>query len=491
MITAILLGFYFVGLTFIFLFSLGQLHLSWHYQKARKSPVSEKEHDFKFDEAPKVTIQLPVYNEKYVVERLIKKVSEIRYPEKKLEIQILDDSTDETIQIIDNILKELADDRIKHIRRGTREGFKAGALAYGMTISDGDFFGIFDADFLPEPDFLEKTMPWFDDEKIGVVQARWGHINKEYSLLTRLQAFGLDAHFTIEQGGRSHAGSFINFNGTAGVWRRACIADAGGWSQDTLTEDLDLSYRAQMKGWKFNYLEDVVAPAELPIVMDAIKSQQYRWNKGAAETARKHLGEILRSELPLKNKFHAAFHLLNSSVFLFLLVASIISVPLLWLKYLNPHLNWVFNLGIVFLVGFMAIVVFYWNAWKRLNPEAPLWKFLVIFPTFLAMSMGLSLHNAVAVSEGFLKIKTPFIRTPKFNVINKSDLWANNIYLKAKLTKGVFVEGLLSLYFLGAIFLGIYINDIGLIFFHTMLFLGFSAVFYQSVRPIKLTPDKF
>ncbi len=244
------------ALFFIFLFSLGQLHLTWHYWRSKKSktPVPV------LNIFPQVTIQLPVFNEKYVVERLIDSISKLDYPKDKMEIQVLDDSTDETIDLIVKKVEEFSalGFDIKQIRRKDREGFKAGALKYGMGLAKGEFLAVFDADFLPKKDFLKKTIAYFEDANIGVVQSRWGHVNQDYSILTRLQAFGLDAHFTIEQTGRSHAGSFINFNGTAGVWRKSCIADAGGWSADTLTEDLDLSYRAQLKGWKFKFLTNYV-----------------------------------------------------------------------------------------------------------------------------------------------------------------------------------------------------------------------------------------
>jgi cellulose synthase/poly-beta-1,6-N-acetylglucosamine synthase-like glycosyltransferase len=279
---------------------MGQLHLTWIYLKAKKrKPAITPE----FINFPTVTIQLPIYNEKYVVERLLDAVSLFDYPKEKLEIQVLDDSTDETTEII---LKKIESMRplglnFKLIHREQRVGYKAGALDHGFHIASGEFIAIFDADFIPPPDFLNKTLPYFINEKVGVVQTRWGHINKDYSILTQLQAFGLDAHFSIEQTARSAAGSFINFNGTCGVWRKTCITDAGGWSNDTLTEDLDLSYRAQLRGWKFEYLEDVETKGELPVIMPAIKSQQYRWNKGAAETAKKNFGNVLRSSLSWKN----------------------------------------------------------------------------------------------------------------------------------------------------------------------------------------------
>jgi cellulose synthase/poly-beta-1,6-N-acetylglucosamine synthase-like glycosyltransferase len=473
---------YSLSLLYIFLFSMGQLHLTWIYLKARKNVVAEM---VELTSLPMVTVQLPIYNEKYVVERLLDAVSQFDYPKEKLEIQILDDSTDETTEII---LKKIESLRslglnFKLIHRENRVGYKAGALDHGFHIASGEFIAIFDADFIPSPDFLKKTLPYFNNEKIGVVQTRWGHINKKYSLLTQLQAFGLDAHFSIEQTAREAAGSFINFNGTCGVWRKKCIADAGGWSNDTLTEDLDLSYRAQLKGWKFHYLEEIETKGELPVIMPAIKSQQYRWNKGAAETARKNFGSVLRSSLPIRNKIHAFFHLFNSSVFVCLLVAAMLSIPMLYIKQLHPEIEWLFTLGIVFLAGFLSITLFYWVATKQFNPTNRKAVFWSLYPCFLIVSMGLSLHNGLAVAEGLLGHKTPFIRTPKFNVALKGDPWKHNSYIKTKINWLTLMEGLLCLYFLFGIAAGIFLRDGGLIFFHAMLAMGFGGVFYYSVKP--------
>ena len=474
---------YSLSLLLIFLFSLGQLHLTWHYLRAgrqKKSTVKQ------LQVYPKVTVQLPVYNERYVVQRLIDAVCMFDYPKAKLEVQVLDDSTDETVEIIEEKVIEWRNQgiNIKHIQRADRKGFKAGALQHGLEISEGEFIAIFDADFLPQPDFLKQTLPVFENNT-GVVQTRWGHLNKDYSLLTRLQAFGLDAHFSIEQTGRNHAGSFINFNGTGGVWRKSCIYDAGGWSADTLTEDLDLSYRAQMKGWKFKYLEDCVAPAELPVIMTAIKSQQYRWNKGAAETAKKNLWKVLRSPIKWTSKLHAVLHLFNSSVFVCLLLASILSIPMLFIKDAHPGLDVIFNFGSIFLIGFFSIGFFYWIATKQTNPKGTGRYYINTFPIFLIVSMGLSLHNGIAVLEGLLGIKSPFIRTPKFNIKSKTDSWKGNIYIKPKVDFLTILEGVLSVYFMFGIAAGIYLDDWGLIIFHVMLVLGFASVFYYSIKPLK------
>lgn len=472
---------YTLSLLYLFFFSLGQLHLTHIYLRKEKITKPEAANE---NFVPFVTIQLPVFNEKYVVERLIEAVSKMDYPSEKLEIQILDDSTDETSGIIYQKLewlKNLGLD-IKHIHRQNRTGYKAGALEAGLHTAKGQFIVIFDSDFIPDKNFLKKTLPHFTDPDIGVVQTRWGHINKDYSLITQLQAFGLDAHFSIEQIARNQVGSFINFNGTCGIWRKSCIVDSGGWSADTLTEDLDLSYRAQLRGWKFKYLEDVVTPGELPILMPVIKLQQYRWNKGAAETARKIMGTVLRSNFSVIHKIHAFLHLCNSSVFVALLLAALLSIPMLYIKNSYPGISVLFNLGSIFFLGFLSVAVFYWTASRQFYPNAHK-KFFILFPAFLIISMGLSLHNSVAVVEGWLGIKTPFIRTPKFNIEGKQDSWVNNTYLNPNLNLITILEGLLCLYFIFGIIKGFQIHDGTLLLFHFMLALGFGTVFFLSIKP--------
>lgn len=470
-----------LSLFYLFVFSMGQLHLTHIYLKQRKK---EEEPPPAPDFVPRVTIQLPVYNEKYVVERLIDAVAAIDYPREKLEIQILDDSTDETSGIIYQKLEWLERFGIimKHLRRRNRNGFKAGALLEGLATATGEFIAIFDSDFIPEPDFLKKTLPHFLDSKVGAVQTRWGHINRDYSMVTRLQAFGLDAHFSIEQSARNAAGSFINFNGTSGVWRRRCIFDAGNWSADTLTEDFDLSYRAQLKGWKFKYLEDVVTPGELPVVMTVIKQQQYRWNKGGAETARKLARRILRSDLPRMQKAHALLHLFNSSVFVAVLLAALLSIPMLFLEASHPDIAVFFRLGSLFFVGFLSVAFFYWVATRRFYPDAGR-RFLLLFPAFIIISMGLSLHNGLAVIEGWLGIKTPFVRTPKFNIIEKKDTWLDKTYLSSNPGTITILEGFLCVCFIFALVKGIQMNNHTLLVFHAMLALGFGSVFLLSIKP--------
>lgn len=474
---------YSASLLYMFLFSLGQLHLAWLYARKKKDKNNLPDVSETFE--PCVTVQLPVFNERYVVERLIDAVSHLNYPREKLEIQILDDSSDDTTSIVlkkIESLRQLTLD-IKLIHRENRSGFKAGALDHGLKLAKGEFIAIFDADFIPDTDFLKHTLHIFSDAAVGAVQTRWDHLNKDYSLLTQLQAFGLDAHFSVEQGARNEAGSFINFNGTGGIWRKQCIIDAGGWSADTLTEDLDLSYRAQLKNWKFKYLEEISTPGELPVIMPAIKAQQYRWNKGGAETARKLFCNVMRSRIGAINKIHAFFHLFNSSVFLSLLLGAIFSVPMLFIKKSHPEINWIFSLGNIFLLGFMSISIFYWIATKRFNKN-PFVAFVSLFPGFLVVSMGLSLHNGIAVIEGLLGFKTPFVRTPKFNITQKGETWRNNIYVHPELNAITVLEGFLCLYFTAGIVIGLYLQLNILLVFHTMLAIGFGTVFYHSVKPL-------
>lgn len=470
---------YCFALLIVCLFSIEQFTLAMLYKKkpAKKSafpPLSS---------FPSVTLQLPVFNERYVVERLIDCVCMLEYPREKLEIQVLDDSTDDTGELIRTKTVEWRNQgvNIRQIVREDRTGFKAGALQNGLAQASGEFIAIFDADFLPDREFLIKTLPAFD-EATGMVQTRWGHINQEYSILTKLQAFGLNAHFTVEQSGRNSSGKFMNFNGTAGIWRKSCIEQSGGWQYDTLTEDLDLSYRAQLSGWKFQYMEDVLSPAELPVLVPAIKSQQYRWNKGAAESARKNIGGVLRSRFSFQIKLHAILHLLNSSVFLFLLMAAVLSVPMLFVKARHPEFTALFNSAGFFFVGFIAMIVFYWTSARATVPNLSIRRYLSDFLLFLAFTMGLSLHNTIAVVEGYLGIKTPFIRTPKFNIRSKKDSWKGNIYLKRVFTPITFFEGVLAAYFAFGMASGILLKDYGLLLFHLMLAIGFGAVFFLSLK---------
>lgn len=435
-----------------------------------------------------VTVQLPVYNELYVVENLLDAVAEFDYPLDRFEVQVLDDSNDETVEIIAKKVAELQKlgIDIEHVRRPERKGFKAGALSYGMKAAKGEFIAIFDADFQPEPDFLKRCLSYFTDPKIGLVQTRWKHANENYSLLTRLQAFALDAHFVVEQLGRNLEGHFINFNGTAGIWRKESIEDAGGWSADTLTEDLDLSYRAQLKGWNFIFVDDISTPSELPVAMNAIKSQQFRWTKGAAECTRKNLGRVLRSkDVSFYNKLHACFHLLNSSIFISILMMSIFSMPVLFV--LSYHTEYVplMNYFAFFFLSFGIVALHFWAAYQHLKGRSfkNLLYFLVFFPLFWALSMGLALHNAFAVFEGYIGKKTPFIRTPKFNIQKNGNKnkWKANKYLNRRIPPLTYLELFLTLYFLTGIILAFVWQSYVMLPLHIGLFLGYAAVSFYSI----------
>ena len=480
----ILIVVYIFFLGFILIYSIAQANNTFIYlfnrNKRSGNPLKPLK-DF-----PRVTVQLPIYNEKYVIKRLIDSVVNFDYPREKLEIQILDDSTDETIDLVADIVKNYADEGIdiQQIRRSNRVDFKAGALKYGLKQANGAYVAIFDADFVPSRDFLKKTLPFFEDPEIGVVQARWGHINEGYSLLTRLQSFALNAHFTIEQTARNLKAHFINFNGTAGIWRKETIEDAGGWEGDTLTEDLDLSYRAQLKGWKFKYLEDLVAPAELPVEMNAVKSQQFRWSKGAAECMRKNLWSVLKApNLPASTKVHAFFHLMNSFVWVCMLCAAILIMPIQYLTASFPELSVMLNFLFVFQVSFVLLLFFYLTANVVAGDQCPWWKCLMMlfsYPVFLTFSMGISIYNAVGVLQGYFGKKSPFVRTPKFNIVNQSDSIRRKSYVKLNLNSISLLELLCFIYFVISAYATFIHGNYHALIFILMMAVGIAIVFILS-----------
>ncbi|WP_395054004.1 cellulose synthase family protein [Flavobacterium sp.] len=487
-ISYIVLFIYTIAILLIFFYSLAQLNLLLNYLKSKKNVALIERFNFSNPkEIPLVTIQLPIYNEKYVIERLLENIVLLEYPKDKLEIQVLDDSTDESILLTRNLVSKYASQGIdiKHITRQIRTGFKAGALKEGLETAKGEFIAIFDADFMPNKDWLLKTIPNFKNPKIGVVQTRWGHLNRNYSILTKIQAFALDAHFTLEQTGRNSKQHCINFNGTAGVWRKSCIIDAGNWESDTLTEDLDLSYRAQLKNWKFIYLEDVETPAELPAIISAARSQQFRWNKGGAENFVKMASKVIASTtISNKTKFHGLLHLLNSSMFLCIFTMAVFSVPMLFVKNYFSHIGWYFDVMIFFIVTSLIFFICYWFTYKNIRGGGfkNFINYIGMFFTFYAIAMGFSFQNSIAVLEGLLGKKSEFIRTPKFNIEALKDKWKENIYISRKISKNTIIEGLLVLYFLFGLFSGFKLNDFALFPFHLMLFFGFSYVFVQSLK---------
>ena len=489
-IETIIIVIYTIAILLIFLYALAQLNLLFNYISAKRKNNSAKFNLSNPDEVPYVTIQLPVYNEMYVMERLLDNIAKIDYPHDKLEIQVLDDSTDETVNSTAAHIKKLQQTGldIKHITRTNRVGFKAGALKEGLEIAKGEFIAIFDSDFLPKSDWLKRTVPYFKNKDIGVVQTRWGHINRNYSLLTKIQAFALDAHFTLEQVGRNSKGHFINFNGTAGIWRKKCIIDAGNWEGDTLTEDLDLSYRAQLKNWKFKYLEDVETPAELPVVISAARSQQFRWNKGGAENFRKMMWRVIKSQnISAKTKVHGLLHLLNSTMFLNILIVAVLSIPMLYIKNEYAHLKTYFLVMSFFVLSTVIFFVCYWVMYRNIYGKGikNFVGYIGMFFVFFSIAMGFSLHNSIAVLEGHLGKKSEFVRTPKFNISKFKDNWKNNKYIKKTVSVHVIFEGALMLYFgfgmYSAFVVGDQGGDFGLFPFHLMLFIGFGYVFIKSL----------
>ena len=484
---------YALVLLLLFAYNCGQLSLIISYLRSKRKQKSFRQYSAT-QPLPVVTVQLPIYNELYVASRLIDTVASLNYPHSHFEIQVLDDSTDETVSIIAEKVAQYQKQGIdiQHIRRPDRKGFKAGALAYGLEHAKGEFIAIFDADFMPDPDFLLKTIPHFENPKVGIVQTRWTHLNENYSVLTQLQAFGLNAHFFVEQGGRNADGYFMNFNGTAGVWRKTAILDAGSWSSDTLTEDLDLSYRAQLKGWQFVYREDIGSPAELPVAMNALKSQQYRWMKGAAECARKLMFSVLGApNIPFRIKLHAFFHLLSSSTFILIFLLGLLSVPALYIRIHHPEYQSVFLLLGFFQINLIILLLFYGIPFW-LERRQKLEQLGYYFPMYSSLMMGLSLHNTIAVIEGFIGRKTPFVRTPKFNLKTGGDHWRKNKYMSLDLNPSInwltLFEGFLMLYFLFGIGLGFYFHQYNMLVFHIMLAVGFGLVFLYSVFHSRLKP---
>ncbi len=387
------------------------IYLFLKHRREKPAPAS------RYKELPRVTVQMPIFNEYYVVRRLIDSVSQLDYPKELLQIQILDDSTDETAQIGEDEaakLRALGYD-VEYLHRDNRQGFKAGAMAEGMESAKGEFIFILDADFVPQPDILRKSIDYFTNPEVGMVQMRWGHLNRAYSLLTKVQAMFLDAHLLLEQTARSRSGRFFNFNGTAGIWRASCIVDAGGWHHDTLTEDLDLSYRAQMKGWKFVYLPDVVVPAELPVDMNGFKSQQHRWTKGSIQTCKKLLPAVWRAKLPLVVKLEATIHLTSNFGYLLLVMLCILILPQSFAAQQDGSFHtWLVDVPIFFATS-VSIGLFFLVAQVELHPRTWL-RDIWLMPFTLALATGMSLNNARGVIEAILNKESEFTRTPKYGV---------------------------------------------------------------------------
>ncbi len=446
--TLILVSYFFV-LSILAIYGWHRYYLVYLYMKNKdKAPMPPPP----LTELPPVTVQLPIFNEMYVADRLIGAVCELDYPRELLEIQVLDDSTDETRDIAELAVRRYAAKGfdIKYLHRVDRTGYKAGALEAGLQQASGQFIAIFDADFVPPADFLMRTLPHFaTDPKIGMVQARWGHINQDYSLLTKIQAILLDAHFVLEHGSRNRAGCFFNFNGTAGIWRREVIPDAGGWQHDTLTEDLDLSYRAQLRGWRFVFLADLVAPAEVPVEMNSFKSQQHRWAKGSIQTCIKLLPRILRSNQPIGVKAEAFFHLSANFNYLLMSVLSILMFPSMYVRY---SMGWTEMMLIdipLFAAATLSFCNFYMVSQRELYPD---WKTrLKYLPFLMSIGIGLCVNNTRAVIEAIFNKQSEFARTPKYGIERDSDEWVGKKYHQSVGVQPM-IELALGLYFTATVF---------------------------------------
>ena len=404
------------------------LYLYFKHRKETPTPAG------RFETLPEITVQLPIYNELYVVERLLKAVAELDYPRHLLQIQVLDDSTDETVPLAQAGVEQLREQGfdVEYLHRTDRTGFKAGALENGMSTCRGEFILILDADFVPKPNLLLETIHFFTEPKVGMVQSRWGHLNRDYSPLTRIQAMFLDGHLVLEQTARSRAGRFINFNGTGGLWRRSCILEAGGWQHDTLTEDLDLSYRAQLAGWKFLFLKDLITPAELPVDMNGFRSQQHRWTKGSIQTCKKILGTVWRSRLPFLVKCEATVHLTSNFAYLLLVFLCVLlhEAPSSSVLLTGPWRALFFDIP-VFLLASLSAAVFYAVA-QRENDARNWLRELPYLPLLLALGIGMSVSNAKAVLEALFGHESEFTRTPKYGIERKEQRWSASKYRSLK-----------------------------------------------------------
>jgi len=474
--TLILASYFFVLIILAF-YGWHRYYLVYMYMRNRdKQPKAGPQ----LSPLPVVTIQLPLYNEMYVADRLIESVCGLDYPRELLELQVLDDSTDETSAIAEAAVRRFASQGfdIKCYHRMDRTGYKAGALEAGLKVARGEFVAIFDADFLPGSDFILKLMPHFADPKVGMVQARWGHINQDYSLLTKIQSILLDGHFVLEHGARHRAGCFFNFNGTAGIWRREVIEDAGGWQHDTLTEDLDLSYRAQLRGWKFIFVPDVVAPAEVPVEMNAFKSQQHRWAKGSIQTCRKLLPQILAADVPFGVKAEAFFHLTANFNYPLMVILSILMFPSMVIRY---NMGWYEMMLIdvpLFFAATFSVCNFYMVCQREIHSD---WKTRIKYlPFLMSIGIGLCINNSKAVFEALLNQQSEFARTPKYRIEDGGDEWVGKKYRQSVAVQPL-IELALGLYFTATVFYALANGIYGTVPFLVLFQIGFLYTGLLSV----------
>jgi cellulose synthase/poly-beta-1,6-N-acetylglucosamine synthase-like glycosyltransferase len=473
------LALYYLILAVLAFYGIHRLVLVVEYLRTRKRGAPQPPDPAEW---PRVTVQLPLYNEMYVATRLIEAVCRLDYPRDRLEIQVLDDSTDETTRMVADLVASFRDRGfdIQHLHRTDRRGFKAGALAAGLAVAKGDLLAVFDADFVPRPDFLRLAVPHFADPRLGMVQGSWSHINRGYSLLTRVEAILLDGHFLIEHTARHRSGCFFNFNGTAGIWRRAAIEAAGGWEHDTLTEDLDISYRSQLAGWRFLYLPELDVPSELPVDINGFKSQQFRWAKGSIQTGRKLLGRILKADLPWRVKFEAFVHLTNNSSYLLTVLIALLIFPAMILRAGTGYAALLLIDLPLFLGATVSVLLFYITS--QVAGGHSLRQAIRYIPAVMAIGIGLSINNSRAVLSGLFQRGGTFHRTPKYRIEERGQEWLSKRY-RAGADLSCLIEGILALYFAVAF---VYAFQRGMWMSLPFLYLfvqGYAYMFLLSIFP--------
>jgi len=478
---------YFIVMVILASYGIHRYILVYEYYKHKKNKRTEPPTQFPADQLPRVTVQLPIFNEQFVVDRLVESVCKLQYPPDKLDIQVLDDSTDETVQAAAAVVERYRalGHNIVYLHRTNRHGYKAGALDEGLKSAPGEFVAIFDADFVPPEDWLLRVIHHFSDPKIGMVQTRWTHLNRHYSFLTEVEAILLDGHFVLEHGGRSRSGVFFNFNGTAGMWRRQAIDEAGGWEHDTLTEDTDLSYRAQMRGWKFAYLQDVECPAELPVEMTAFKTQQARWAKGLIQVGLKILPRVMKSpDVPKKVKFEAWYHLTANISYPLMIVLSTLLMPAMIIRSYQGWFQMLFIDLPLFMASTFSISSFYLVSQKELFPTRWYRTFLYL-PFLMSLGIGLTITNTRAVMEALFRKQTAFARTPKYRVITKGDKPLASKYRK-RLGIVPFLELLIGCYFAWTVYYAISTEN-----YFTVPFLILFVVGYWYTGMLSLLHGRF
>lgn len=486
-IPELIIIFFLFAVLLITLYTFGEFHLGYIYStKNRKGRFKPRLPDFDYVNLPTVTVQLPMYNERYVAEAVIDASAKLDYPKEKLEIQVIDDSTDDTISIVDERVdywqKQGID--IKAVRRTNREGYKAGALAEATLDAKGEFLAVFDADFRPNADFLLKSIPYFQDEKVGIVQGRWGHFNREYSLLTKTQTLFLDMFFMVEQNARSMAGYFLRFNGSGGVWRKSCIEDAGGWSAETLSEDLDLAFRAQLNDWEVIYDNSLEAPAEVPINLLDFKAQQYRWAKGKAQVIKKLSGKLWKKKMPFLHKVHVYFDLFNIFVIPGLVGVALLSIPIMFMVIETNIYNKYFAWGTF---GLLNIILPPWFGWIVLSKyNNTKWSTYIdllksLFPLALLL-LGITLTQFISIFDAYFTKNKVFHRTSKYNIVGKEGSLKNKVYAPRKISPITYIEGLFVLYYSWGIYIGIANGIYGFFHFHVILVLSFAYMFFSSFK---------